>query len=519
MRASRVRRIGDPAAEASGEEREFPVFFTEPSTHAGVFHCGQARDLRRSNERHAASPVPAARADRPRRHGRDLPRRGRRARSAWSRSRCSASTTPTTRRPRTLHPRGAGGGAALERAEHGHDLRRRRARGTAVHRHGVPRGRLARRPAGAGGRAAARAGARLARADRGRARRRARERRRPSRRQAREPAARREGRVYVADFGVASATGLATFTEAGSVVGTAGYLAPEQAKANRQRPRATATRSRWSPSSCSRARDRSRASRRRPRRWRTSGSRSRGFEPQSGPAARGGRRASSAALAKDPDAALRLVRRPRRGAARGARRGRRPHAVMPARSRALRHAAAAPRGAPRRRHIPVLLVLLAGLRSRACSRPCSLAGGDDQTRSPRTTGPRSRDDHGARSRRAAAPRTVLRPLDARPRPPPPPPPPPGAIPGRAERRGVPADAAGRLRGSPAAARAGGRRARGNRRLVEAYASYNLAFTRFALGHCDGVLDLLERSKQVRDTGRRSTGCRRTRARGAEGLRG
>ena len=39
-----------------------------------------------------------------------------------------------------------------------------------------------------------------------------------------------EGRVHVADFGVASATGLASFTEVGSVVGTAGYLAPEQAR-------------------------------------------------------------------------------------------------------------------------------------------------------------------------------------------------------------------------------------------------------------------------------------------------
>ncbi|MBA2384754.1 MAG: serine/threonine protein kinase, partial [Actinobacteria bacterium] len=39
-----------------------------------------------------------------------------------------------------------------------------------------------------------------------------------------------EDRVHVADFGVASATGLATYTEVGSVVGTAGYLAPEQAK-------------------------------------------------------------------------------------------------------------------------------------------------------------------------------------------------------------------------------------------------------------------------------------------------
>ncbi len=33
-------------------------------------------------------------------------------------------------------------------------------------------------------------------------------------------------------------------------------------------------------------------------------------------------------------------------------------------------------------------------------------------------------------------------------------------------------------------------------LAEAYASYNLAFTRFALGSCDDVLDLLDRSEEV-----------------------
>ena len=33
-------------------------------------------------------------------------------------------------------------------------------------------------------------------------------------------------------------------------------------------------------------------------------------------------------------------------------------------------------------------------------------------------------------------------------------------------------------------------------LAEAYASYNLAFTRLALGRCDGVLELLDRSEQV-----------------------
>jgi hypothetical protein len=33
-------------------------------------------------------------------------------------------------------------------------------------------------------------------------------------------------------------------------------------------------------------------------------------------------------------------------------------------------------------------------------------------------------------------------------------------------------------------------------LDEAYADYNLAFTRFALGNCDGVLDLLDRSESI-----------------------
>ena len=41
------------------------------------------------------------------------------------------------------------------------------------------------------------------------------------------------GRVHVADFGVASAVGLASFTQAGTILGTAGYLSPEQAKGER----------------------------------------------------------------------------------------------------------------------------------------------------------------------------------------------------------------------------------------------------------------------------------------------
>jgi eukaryotic-like serine/threonine-protein kinase len=44
------------------------------------------------------------------------------------------------------------------------------------------------------------------------------------------------GRVKVADFGIASAAGLDSFTHTGTILGTAGYLSPEQARGERSGP-------------------------------------------------------------------------------------------------------------------------------------------------------------------------------------------------------------------------------------------------------------------------------------------
>jgi eukaryotic-like serine/threonine-protein kinase len=44
------------------------------------------------------------------------------------------------------------------------------------------------------------------------------------------------GHVKVADFGIASAAGLDSFTRTGTILGTAGYLAPEQARGERAEP-------------------------------------------------------------------------------------------------------------------------------------------------------------------------------------------------------------------------------------------------------------------------------------------
>jgi serine/threonine-protein kinase len=46
----------------------------------------------------------------------------------------------------------------------------------------------------------------------------------------------RDGNVHVADFGIATAVGLDSLTQTGTIIGTAGYLSPEQAQGARATP-------------------------------------------------------------------------------------------------------------------------------------------------------------------------------------------------------------------------------------------------------------------------------------------
>ncbi len=80
-----------------------------------------------------------------------------------------------------------------------------------------------------------------------------------------------EGHVHVADFGIASAAGMDSMTMTGTVLGTAGYLSPEQAQGGRAGPASDRYALASSPGSCSRAGGRSnrRARQRKPPRTST----------------------------------------------------------------------------------------------------------------------------------------------------------------------------------------------------------------------------------------------------------
>lgn len=301
------------------------------------------------------------------------------------------------------------------------------------------------------------------------------------------------GGVHVADFGIASAAGLESFTQTGTVLGTAGYLSPEQA----QGERATAASDRYALGVVAFEL--------------LTGARP--FERDSiaaeatahvtAPVPAATKRAPQLPAAVDEVFARALAKEPAE---------RFPSCV--AFVQALRGALSR-QPAPvvethvsRRRRTPVLaaLAVLALAALGAVTAAVVASGGDG----------RDGDVAGARTPPKAV--TVVRTVTAEgetvretvtteaPEP--------AARPettAGAETAAAPPSSAGMVELSDAGVakmRAGDyegalplleqavAKARGTGYLVEAYASYNLAATRFALGRCDGVLELLDRSEAV-----------------------
>jgi hypothetical protein len=303
-----------------------------------------------------------------------------------------------------------------------------------------------------------------------------------------------EDRVHVADFGVASATGLGTFTEVGSVVGTAGYLAPEQAKGEP----ATPASDRYALAVVA-------------------------FELLTGarPFARESTTAEAMAhvrepiptasslnpelpvevddvleqgLAKDPErrfaSAVDLVAAMREALEAAA--GRTAVMATPVtRTAVTRPMPVAARG---RRPFPVLLALLAALLLAGILAAVLLAGGEDETSFPQTASVETitlpgttvvetvTTEEEEQTTETTAPETSDPGQDVS----------PSALNDEGYRlmQQENYEAALPLLEQSVAG------LEGSGELVEAYASYNLAFTRFALGRCDGVLELLARSEQV-----------------------
>ena len=331
-----------------------------------------------------------------------------------------------------------------------------------------------------------------------------------------------KGRVHVADFGVASATGLATFTEAGSVVGTAGYLAPEQARGEP----ATPASDRYALAVVA-------------------------FELLTGarPFARESTTAEAMAhvrepiptasslnpdlpvevddvlergLAKDPArrfaVAVDLVAALREALDAAA--GRTEVLPAVAAPTATTHTAVTRRTgaspATRRRRsggFPVLLVVLGTLLLAGILAAVLLAGGDDDNPSlgQSSLGQSSLGQSQAvetitlpgttvRETVTTAPPpepTVAPPQPtATPTPEPEPEPAPAGTPEELNDEGFRLMQAGNYEAALPLLEQAVAGLEGSGSLTEAYADYNLAYTRYTLGRCDGVLELLERSKQV-----------------------
>ena len=326
-----------------------------------------------------------------------------------------------------------------------------------------------------------------------------------------------DGRVKVADFGVASAAGLGSFTEAGTVVGTAGYLAPEQARGELAVPASdlyalavlayellTGVRPFERDSATAEAMAHVSAP----------------IPPASAANPDLPREVDDVlarGLAKDP-----AHRYPSAAEFVGALREAVDTAAGTTRVGAL--APVVPRPpVQRRRRAPVLLIALGALLLAGVLAATLLAGDDDKetaSTAARTTAPAPPETVPAppetvRETVTLPGTTVVQTVTTAPEEEPPPPttaaeepPPPSGNPSQLNDEGFRLMQQGRYDEALPLLEQAVAGLSGSGSTAEAYASYNLAFTRRALGQCDGVIELLNRSEQVQGERKEITRLRR-----------
>jgi hypothetical protein len=291
-------------------------------------------------------------------------------------------------------------------------------------------------------------------------------------------------RVKVADFGVASAADLGSFTEVGTVVGTAGYLAPEQARGERAGPASDLyalavvafellTGKRPFERESSTAEAMAHVSAPIPPASATNPSLPDELDDV---LARG--------LAKEPEhrfgSAAELVAALRDALDQAA--GTTQVAAVPA-----------PAPPAERRRVPMLVPLLLGAALLAGILAAALLARDDGGGTA-ATAPRT-----VKETVTLAGTTVVQTVTTAPEPPPvttTAAEPPAQKPSELNDQGFELMQAGRYEEALPLLEQAVAGLAGSGELAEAYASYNLAFTRRALGQCDGVVELLNRSEQV-----------------------
>jgi len=298
--------------------------------------------------------------------------------------------------------------------------------------------------------------------------------------------------VKVADFGVASAAHLASFTEAGTVLGTAGYLAPEQARGE------TATPASDNYALAVVAFELLTGGRPFARESSTAEAMAHVSDPIP-PAS-----AHNAQLPPEVDAVLArgLAKEPndRFGSCADF-----VHALRDALHDAADRttvAALPPAPSDRRRRVPVLLFALGVLLLAGVLAASLLAGRDDQRQaasSPQTVKETITLEGTTIVETVttqAAPPTTAPELEPAPESEPEPVPEPSASPAELNDRGFALMRAGDYNGALPLLEQAVAGLAGSGEIVEAYASYNLALTRFSLGSCSGVIELLDRSEAV-----------------------